>query len=149
MTDDLSQCGNCIYHYTYNGRDMCKQVGDDFYLQWKVENCPYHTSITKVAAISDEIYRLKAENAALKEKLEKAVELPCKIGDKFYVVNYYPPELNEEECCDFSFIELSKILLDNGCGVTYELGDNGCFFVTLDKNEAIRIYNQKKEEQND
>lgn len=93
--------------------------------------------------------RLQAENAALRERLKKAIILPCRIGDKFYVVNYYPPELNEEECCDFSFIELSKILLDNGCGVTYELGDNGCFFVTLDKNEAIRIYNQKKEEQND
>ena len=87
MTDDLSQCGNCIYHYTYNGRDMCKQVGDDFYLQWKVENCPYHTSITKVAAISDEIYRLKAENAALRERLDKAVELPCKIGDTVYEVH--------------------------------------------------------------
>ena len=95
------------------------------------------------------IQRLKAENAALKERLGKAIILPCRIGDKFYVVNYYPPELNEEECCDFSFIESSKILLDNGCGVTYELGDNGCFFVTLDKNEAIRIYNQKEEEQND
>ena len=94
-------------------------------------------------------YELKAENAALRERLEKAVELPCKIGDRFYIVEYYPPEIIEEECCDFSFIELSKILLDNGCGVTYELGDNGCFFVTLDKNEAIRIYNQKKEEQND
>lgn len=93
--------------------------------------------------------QLGDENAALKEKLEKAVELPCKIGDRFYIVEYYPPEIIEEECCDFSFIELSKILLDNGCGVTYELGDNGCFFVTLDKNEAIRIYNQKKEEQND
>ena len=97
----------------------------------------------------NEIERLKSENAALRERLEKAVELPCKIGDRFYIVEYYPPEIIEEECCDFSFIELSKILLDNGCGVTYELGDNGCFFVTLDKNEAIRIYNQKKEEQND
>lgn len=73
MTNDLSQCGNCIYHYTYNGRDMCKQVGDDFYLQWKVENCPYHTIITRAAAISDEIYRLRAENAALQARLEKAV----------------------------------------------------------------------------
>lgn len=95
------------------------------------------------------IERLQSENAALRERLEKAVELPCKVGDRFYIVEYYPPEIIEEECCDFSFIELSKILLDNGCGVTYELGDNGCFFVTLDKNEAIRIYNQKKEEQND
>lgn len=90
------------------------------------------------------IEELQAENAALKESLDKAVEFPCKIGDRFYIVEYYPPEIIEEECCDFSFIELSKILLDNGCGVTYELGDNGCFFVTLDKNEAIRIYNQKK-----
>lgn len=97
----------------------------------------------------DRFKQLQSENAALRERLDKAVELPCKIGDRFYIVEYYPPEIIEEECCDFSFIELSKILLDNGCGVTYELGDNGCFFVTLDKNEAIRIYNQKKEEQND
>lgn len=95
------------------------------------------------------IERLKVENDSLKKRLENATDLPCKVGDRFYIVEYYPPEIIEEECFDFSFIELSKILLDNGCGVTYELGDNGCFFVTLDKNEAIRIYNQKKEEQND
>lgn len=75
-TNDLSQCKNCIYHYTYNGKDMCKQVGDDFYLQWKVEDCPYHTTITSAIKISDEIYRLRAENAALRERLDKAVELP-------------------------------------------------------------------------
>lgn len=103
----------------------------------------------KAETLEKEKEQLKSENAALKERLGKAIILPCRIGDKFYVVNYYPPELNEEECCDFSFIESSKILLDNGCDVTYELGDNGCFFVTLDKNEAIRIYNQKEEEQND
>ena len=28
---------------------------------------------------------LKAENASLRERLEKAVELPCKIGDKVYM----------------------------------------------------------------
>lgn len=32
-----------------------------------------------------EIERLKAENAALRERLSKAVELPCKIGDKVYM----------------------------------------------------------------
>lgn len=30
---------------------------------------------------------LQAENAALKERLEKAVELPCKIGDEVYEVH--------------------------------------------------------------
>ena len=33
------------------------------------------------------IQRLKAENAALKERLEKAVELPCKVGDKVYCIH--------------------------------------------------------------
>lgn len=31
------------------------------------------------------IARLQAENAALRERLEKAVELPCKTGDKVYI----------------------------------------------------------------
>ena len=116
---------------------------------WRAAEKQFSQKKKETKANQKTIEQLKAENAALKEKLGKAVELPCKIGDRFYIVEYYPPEIIEEECCDFSFIELSKILLDNGCGVTYELGDNGCFFVTLDKNEAIRIYNQKKEEQND
>lgn len=30
-------------------------------------------------------YELKAENAALRERLSKAVELPCKVGDKVYI----------------------------------------------------------------
>lgn len=34
---------------------------------------------------AEEIKRLEAENAALKERLEKAVELPCKVGDKVYI----------------------------------------------------------------
>lgn len=37
MTDDLSQCWNCIYHYTYNSKDMCKQVGDDFTYNGKLK----------------------------------------------------------------------------------------------------------------
>ena len=35
------------------------------------------------------IYRLKAENAALRERLEKAVELPCKVGDTIFYVQYF------------------------------------------------------------
>ena len=35
----------------------------------------------------EQIEQLKAENAALRERLEKAVELPCKIGDEVYEVH--------------------------------------------------------------
>ena len=34
------------------------------------------------------IQSLKAENAALRERLEKAVELPCRVGDKVYGVGF-------------------------------------------------------------
>lgn len=34
------------------------------------------------------IERLQAENAALRERLGKAVELPCKVGDKVYGVGF-------------------------------------------------------------
>ena len=35
----------------------------------------------------EEIIRLRDENAALRERLEKAVELPCKVGDEVYEVH--------------------------------------------------------------
>lgn len=36
----------------------------------------------------EEIIRLRDENAALRERLDKAVELPCKVGDKVYGVGF-------------------------------------------------------------
>ena len=40
-----------------------------------------------IADIFEQCEQLKAENAALLERLEKAVELPCKIGDEVYEVH--------------------------------------------------------------
>ncbi len=37
--------------------------------------------------LTEQIKNLKAENAALRERLEKAIELPCKIGDEVYEVH--------------------------------------------------------------
>ena len=45
----------------------------------------YKVKCTEVEAREEEISRMKAENAALRERLEKAVELSCKIGDKVYM----------------------------------------------------------------
>lgn len=129
ITNDISQCKNCIYHYTYNGKDMCKQVGDDFYLQWKVEDCPYHTTITSATKISDEIYCLRAENAALRERLSKAVELPCRVGDKVYCIHGMSnPEILEWQVNEIHITDHNYML---------QLGHAG----TKDyKNEASQFY---------
>lgn len=47
------------------------------------------------------IERLKAENAALRERLEKAVELPCERDDIFYRFFQYPAEMVEDIACGF------------------------------------------------
>ncbi len=36
---------------------------------------------------AEEIKRLEAENVALRERLEKAAELPCRVGDKVYCIH--------------------------------------------------------------
>ena len=38
--------------------------------------------------MGEEVIKLRAENAALKERLEKAVELPVKVGDTVWLVGY-------------------------------------------------------------
>lgn len=70
---------------------------------------------------SMEFERLESENAALRERLEKMVELPCKIGDKFYVVNDCPPEIKEHECCAFTFTEDGQVVLIDGLDCHYSL----------------------------
>ena len=42
----------------------------------------------KAETLEKENEQLKAENAALKERLEKAVELPVKVGDTVWLVGY-------------------------------------------------------------
>lgn len=66
MTNEEREDMNTFKH------DLVKQAR---WWQWKAET------------LEKENEQLKAENAALKERLEKAVELPCKIGDEVYEVH--------------------------------------------------------------
>lgn len=45
---------------------------------------PEKYAIEEREKVRKEIERLKSENADLRERLEKAVELPCKVGDTIY-----------------------------------------------------------------
>ena len=51
---------------------------------------PLNPDVTYVTDIDkdDEIARLQSENTALRERLDNAVELPCKVGDKVYGVGF-------------------------------------------------------------
>ena len=47
---------------------------------------------------------LETENAALRERLEKAVELPCKVGDTIFYVQYFCDykgcnSITQQFCC--------------------------------------------------
>ena len=67
MTNEEREDLNTFKH------DLVKQAR---WWQWKAET------------LEKENEQLKAENAALRERLEKAVELPCKVGDKVYGVGF-------------------------------------------------------------
>lgn len=74
------------------------------------------------------IQRLKAENAELKTRLEKAVELPCKVGETVY-------EIIDGEIRETEVIQLK---IDNmGLWITIRMG----FGVsTVLFNKVARIY---------
>ena len=59
------------------------------------------------------IDHLEAENAALRERLEKAVEVPCNVGDKVYAI--FPIE-DELKILDGTFIGIEEVVSDfKGC----------------------------------
>lgn len=75
------------------------------------------------------IKELQSENAELRARLENAVELPCKVGDKlFYVNEYYKiPKIEEHTVTAFTLLsECTQIHVESG---GYFLTDtkNVCF----------------------
>ena len=51
------------------------------------EQYPYKCKFRMNQDAMNLLERLQSENASLRERLEKAVELPCKIGDEVYEVH--------------------------------------------------------------
>lgn len=91
----------------------------------KNRNCPnkdacwdYNASNCKGCAVGEKITRivrqnkkLKAENAALRARLEKAVELPCKVGDTVYEKGMYEGDVYEHRIRKIVF-DAEKIAFD-------------------------------------
>ena len=85
-----------------------------------------------IAAIK-RVQKLEVENAELRKRLDKSIELPCKFGDFVYIVYNYPPEMREVQCHAFVADE-DVVLVRDGLDSEWEIGvDNDCILVTLDR----------------
>lgn len=63
-------------------------------------NVPYCNILTAKAP-DEQVRELQTENAALRERLEKAIEPPCECDDIFYRFFQYPAEMVEDIACGF------------------------------------------------
>ena len=92
----------------------------------KTENAILNSDLEGYAETIDE---LQKENAELKERLEKAVELPCKVGDKVVVIF----EFEEEPVLEFGKVD-SISVDESGIWIN-------CFY-----ESGLRYYHKHKDE---
>lgn len=90
---------------------------------------------------AEEIKRLESENAALRVRLDKAVELPCKVGDTVYLIRQAilkkPYKLEIEET------KIEKVILTKtGWKVKFE---SNSFYETSIKNFNKTWFTDKSE----
>lgn len=76
MADELNEITFC---------DECPYSGEPNGCNRKEGECRAHDYCFD---LRDERDDLKSENAALRERLSKAVELPCKVGDIIYIITF-------------------------------------------------------------
>ena len=108
MTDEEREDLNMFKH------DLVKQAR---WWQWKAET------------LEKENERLKAENAALRERLEKAVELPCKVGDTIFYVQYF---------CDYKGCDSTTQQFCCGCKEMIEREKHKEKYVICEKSFVLK-----------
>lgn len=75
--------------------------------------------------------RLEAENAVLRERLEKAVELPCKVGDTIFYVQYF---------CDYKGCNSTTQQFCCGCKEMIEREKRKEKYVICEKSFALKDF---------
>lgn len=74
---------------------------------------------------------LEAENAALRERLEKSVELPCKVGDTIFYVQYF---------CDYKGCDSTTQQFCCGCKEMIEREKRKEKYVICEKSFALKDF---------
>lgn len=75
------------------------------------------------------IQRLKAENAVLRERLSRAVELPCKVGDTIFYVQYF---------CDYKGCDSTTQQFCCGCKEMIEREKHKEKYVICEKSFVLK-----------
>ena len=57
-----------------------------------------------ISGYEKKISDLQSKNAALRERLEKAVELPCKVGDTIYSLDHFDLKIRENKVIAITFL---------------------------------------------
>lgn len=78
---------------------------------------------------AEEIKRLEAENAELRARLNKAVELPCKVGDTIFYVQYF---------CDYKGCDSTTQLFCCGCKEMIEREKHKEKYVICEKSFVLK-----------
>lgn len=89
---------------------------------------------------------LQAENAALRERLDKATELPCRLRNKLYFVNEYleTPKIEEHIVTAFTILPYCiKVHVQNG-GYFLPDNENVCFNREAAKARLKELQGEKK-----
>lgn len=108
MTNEEREDLNTFKH------DLVKQAR---WWQWKAET------------LEKENEQLKSENASLRERLEKAVELPCKVGDTIFYVQYF---------CDYKGCDSTTQQFCCGCKEMIEREKHKEKYVICEKSFVLK-----------
>lgn len=108
MTDEEREDLNTFRH------DLVKQAR---WWQWKAET------------LEKEKEQLKSENAALRERLSMAVELPCKVGDTIFYVQYF---------CDYKGCDSTTQQFCCGCKEMIEREKHKEKYVICEKSFVLK-----------
>lgn len=118
-------CAKCGFWHKWLGKDELKKMT----IIKPQEKCYSIDEVNHLIAEKDKlIQKLQSENAALRERLDRSVELPCKVGDMVYSTDNVGEKIYEAQ--------IRKIIYDLWHMAFDDSAINQSIFLTKEAAEA-------------